>query len=107
MAPTRNGGGEFGEARPPEGQSLGRDTQTMLSAIENLSANVSVSLRDGVDRRPVASLGLAFAAGYILGGGLTLRLGTFLMAAAGRALVASSIAAAVGGFARGQVEART
>ena len=102
------GNGSSNETTPPEGRSaIGRDTQTMLSAIENLSANVSVALRDGVDRRPAASLGLAFATGYILGGGLTLRLGTFLMAAAGRALVASSIAAAVGGFARGRTEAHT
>ena len=104
MGDTRQEGAAW--AAPGNGRSsLGRDTETMLAAIESLSANLSVSLRDGVEHRPAAALGVAFAAGYILGGGLTLRLGSFLMAAAGRALIASSIAAAVGSFARGQTEA--
>ena len=87
--------GEFGGDRPPEWlTTVGRDTRALLSAVENLSTDLSVTLRDGVDHRPVASLGLAFLAGYVLGGGLTLRLGTFVTAGAVRALLMSALATA-------------
>ena len=95
MAPGNRSNGELGGDGPPEWlTTVGRDTRALLSAVENLSTDLSVTLRDGVDHRPVASLGVAFLAGYILGGGLTLRLGTFAMAGAVRALFMSALATA-------------
>ena len=70
---------------------LGRDTKELLAAIERLSDDASSSLRDEVDRRPYTSLGLAFVGGYLLGGGFTFRLGTFVLAAAWRAALANLV----------------
>lgn len=73
-----------------------RDTHELLGAVERLSTDVSLSLRESVDRRPIAALGLGFLGGYVLGGGLTLRLATLLLATAARALVANAVAGAMG-----------
>lgn len=70
---------------------LERDTLELLAAFERLSDDASSSLRDQVDRRPYVMLGLGFFGGYVLGGGLTLRLGTLVLAAVGRAALASLI----------------
>jgi hypothetical protein len=67
---------------------LERDTRELLSAIEQLSASASAALREQLDRRPYAALGAGLVVGYILGGGLSLRLATMLAAAAGKATVA-------------------
>ena len=98
--------GESGGERPPEWLStVGRDTRALLSAVENLSTDLSVALRDSVDQRPVISLGMAFAAGYVLGGGLTLRFGTLFMAGAARALFMSALATAARNFVAEEAEA--
>jgi hypothetical protein len=70
---------------------LGRDTKELLAAIERLSDDASSSLRDQVDRRPYATLGFGFLGAYVLGGGLTVRLGTFVLAAAWRAALANLV----------------
>ena len=70
---------------------LERDTKELLAAIERLSDDASSSLRDQVHRRPYATLGFGFLGAYVLGGGLTVRLGTFVLAAAGRAALANLV----------------
>ena len=73
---------------------LERDVRELLAAIERLSDDAGSALRDAVDRRPYRSLGLGLLGGYALGGGLTLRLGTLVLAAAGRAVLASLLTTA-------------
>src|SRR6185436_5301178 len=87
-----NGSGPPSEQRPGgvEGR-LERDAKELLAAIERLSDDASSSLRDQVDRRPYASLGLGFLGGYVLGGGLTFRIGTLVLAAAWRAALANLV----------------
>jgi hypothetical protein len=87
-----NGAESPSQQRPScvEGR-LERDTKELLAAIERLSDDASSSLRDRVDRRPYTSLGLGFLGGYVLGGGLTFRLGTFVLAAAWRAALANLV----------------
>ena len=67
---------------------LERDTRELLTAIEQLSASASAALREQLDRRPYTALGAGLVAGYILGGGLSLRLASMLAVAAGKATVA-------------------
>ena len=88
----QNGAEPSPEQRPScvEGR-LERDTTELLAAIERLTDDASSSLRDQVDRSPYTSLGLAFLGGYVLGGGLTFRLGTFVLAAAWRAALANLV----------------
>ncbi len=69
-------------------RTLERDTRELLSAIEQLSASASAALREQLDRRPYAALGAGLVAGYVLGGGLSLRLASMLAIAAGKATVA-------------------
>ena len=71
---------------------LERDTRELVAAVERLSDDAGSSLRAQVDRRPYTSLGLGFLGGYVLGGGLTIRLGTFVLAAAWRAALANLVA---------------
>jgi hypothetical protein len=82
------------EQRPSGGVEgrLERDTKELLAAFERLSDDASSSLRAQVDRRPYAALGLGLLGGYVLGGGLTFRLGTFVLAAAWRAALANLVA---------------
>jgi hypothetical protein len=78
---------------------LARDTKELLAAIERLSDDASSTLRDNVDHRPYTTLGLGFLGGYVLGGGLTFRLGAFVLAAAWRAALANLVTR---GIARGK-----
>ena len=73
-------------------RSLERDTRAVLSAIEQLSSDASAALREQMDERPLAALGAAFVAGYVLGGGFSFRLATLLAGAAGRATLANLVA---------------
>ena len=93
--PAPRSRGDGSDTRRAEAQSLStsvrlleRDTRELLSAIEQLSASASAALREQLDQRPYAALGAGLVAGYILGGGLSIRLATMLAAAAGKATVA-------------------
>ena len=88
-----NGSGPPSEELPSgvEGR-LERDTNELLAAIERLSHDAGSSLRDQVDRRPYMALGFGFLGGYVLGGGLTFRLGTLVLVAARRAALANLLA---------------
>ena len=102
--------GHNGAAPPVDQQAtcvegwLERDTKELFAAIERLSDDASSSLRDQVDRRPYATLGFALLGGYVLGGGLTVRLGTFVLAAAWRATLANLVTR--GAAARGTAAGR-
>lgn len=76
-------------AEPPTAQQSG--TEGILAAIERLSDDASRSLRDQVDRQPYTSLGLGVLGGYVLGAGLTVKLGTLVLAAAWRAALANLV----------------
>ena len=94
---------------PPQPRSsvegrLERDTKELLAAIERLSDDAGSSLREQVDHRPYTSLGIAFLGGYVLGGGLTFRLGTLVFAAAWRAALANLVTR--GTATRGKVTGR-
>jgi hypothetical protein len=89
----RHNGSQPPSAEPPrvDERRLERDTKELLAAIERLSDDASAALRDQVDHRPYRSIGLGFLGGYVLGGGLTLRLGTLVLAAAWRAALANLV----------------
>ena len=80
-----------GDGARPIGESvrvLERDTQELLVAIEQLGESVNAALREQLDQRPYAALAAGFVAGYVLGGGVSLRLATMLAATAGRMALA-------------------
>jgi hypothetical protein len=89
--------GHNGAQAPSEPSPIGverrleRDTRELLAAIERLSDDATKSLRDQLDRHPYPSLGLGLLGGYVLGAGLSSRLGTVVLAAAWRAGLASLI----------------
>src|SRR5438876_667720 len=87
-----NGAGPPGEQRATfvEGR-LERDTKELLAALERLSEDAGSSLRGQVESRPYAALGFGFLGGYVLGGGLTFRLGTLVLAAACRAALGNLV----------------
>lgn len=88
-----NGGAAQGAKAVGEGvRALDRDTRELLGAMEQLSASAGDALREQMDRRPYATIGVGFLAGYVLGGGLSFRLATFLAAGAARATAAQLVA---------------
>jgi len=98
MATTRTNGSAAERVRPirESVRALERDTRDLMSAIEQVSTSATDALREQLDRRPYATLGAGLVAGYILGGGLSLRLATFLANAAGKATMAQLIAGGLG-----------
>lgn len=63
--------------------------------MELRSDEVARCLRQEVQAAPYRTLGLALAAGYVLGGGLTPQLVRLLVMTGGRAMAGSLLAAAV------------
>ena len=106
-ATARHGNGSVESATErlrPIGESvraLERDTRELMSAVEQLTSSAGDALREQLAHRPYATLGAGLVGGYILGGGLSVRLATFLLAAAGRAtmtqMLAGGLAAASAG----------
>ncbi len=86
-------------------RALDRDTRDLLAAFEQLSASAGEALREQMEHRPYAAIGAGFLAGYVLGGGLSFRLASFLAAGAARATIAQlvmrSVAGTTGAHARG------
>jgi hypothetical protein len=94
MARTKGngaGGGRDETTLVESVRTLERDTRELLSALEQLSASASAALREQLDKRPYTALGAGMVAGYILGGGLSLRLATLLATAAGKATLAQVV----------------
>lgn len=69
-----------------------------LQRVEQSSSELLELLRENLDRRPYATLGAGLAAGFVLGGGLTLRLTTTVAAVAGRMAMANLVSNALRGF---------
>lgn len=76
------------EARPSE-------LAAMLETFEARSADAVRFVRTQLDERPLATLMAGAAVGWVLGGGLSLRTGGFLLDTAGRAAIASALSAAI------------
>jgi hypothetical protein len=74
-----------------EAAELGREARNVVDAVGAFSGELGSSLREQLDRRPYVVLGAGFFGGYVLGGGLTLRVGALLLGAIGRAALASVI----------------
>ncbi|MCO5166368.1 MAG: hypothetical protein M9894_08390 [Planctomycetes bacterium] len=53
---------------------LKEEAQDLASSIKDISADVSVMLKEQLDQRPYAVLGVAAAFGYVIGGGLPSRI---------------------------------
>ncbi len=68
-----------------------------FSEVERRSDEVANFLRQEVQAAPYRTLGLALAAGYVLGGGLTPGLVRLLIMTGGRAMAGNVLAAAVRG----------
>jgi hypothetical protein len=99
MAAPRGGNGSAADRARPVGESvraLQRDSRDLILALEQLAASAGDVLREQLDRRPVPTLGAGLLAGYVLGGGLSLRFARFLAATAGRATMAQLIAGSLG-----------
>lgn len=79
----------------------------IVAAIEDGSRAVTTSLREQLERRPWATIGVATAVGWVLGGGLTPRLAALLVATAGRATIDTLVAAAVRGVQAGRPAAES
>jgi hypothetical protein len=67
----------------------------MLGTFETRSADALRFLRTQLDERPLATLMTGVAFGWVLGGGLSLRAGGFLLNTASRAAIASALSAAM------------
>jgi hypothetical protein len=67
----------------------------MLETFEARSADAVRFIRTQLDERPLATLMTGAAVGWVLGGGLSLRTGGFLLDTAGRAAIASALSAAI------------
>lgn len=65
--------------------------------VERRSQDVARYVRDEVQRAPFRTLGIALAAGYVLGGGLTPRALRLVALNAGRVMAGNVIAAALRG----------
>jgi hypothetical protein len=105
-----NGSGEErahgGAGRAPQQlrdsvRALRRDSRDLFGAIEQLSSSVGDAIREQLDQRPYATLGAGLVAGYVLGGGLSLRLATLLGATAARAAMMQVVSQGLGSVARG------
>jgi hypothetical protein len=68
-----------------------------FSEVERRADEVAGFLRQEVQAAPYRTLGLALAAGYVLGGGLTPRAVRLLVVTGGRAMAGNVLAAAVRG----------
>ena len=97
--PAARTNGSAAERVRPIGESvraLERDAGELVRAVEQVSVSAGDALREQLDRHPYAMLGAGLVTGYILGGGLSLRLATFLAGAAGKATMAQLLAAGLG-----------
>jgi hypothetical protein len=83
--------------RPARPRSITDPFRHQLESVEQGSGEIIKLLREQLDRRPYATLGAGLATGFVLGGGLTLRLARTLMAVAGRVAMANFLSAALRG----------
>jgi hypothetical protein len=67
------------------GRALREAAGEFRNATQQALADAESMARSGVQERPYTMLGVAFAAGWVLGGGVPVRLATFATGAVGRA----------------------
>jgi hypothetical protein len=84
--------------RPNQPRAAGAPFRQQLQNVEARSGELLEFLRESLDQRPYATLGAGLAAGFILGGGLTLRLTTSLAAVAGRMAMANMVSSSLRGL---------
>ncbi|HEV7732757.1 MAG TPA: hypothetical protein VGR62_11370 [Candidatus Binatia bacterium] len=84
--------------RPPRPQSSSDPIRAQLDTVERASGDAVRYVREQLDSRPYTTLGVGLAAGYVLGGGLTVRLAGTLLALTGRFAMASLVSSAVRGL---------
>lgn len=84
--------------RPPRSLSPIDPIRSQLDTVERASSDAVRFVREQLDARPYATLGVGLAAGYVLGGGLTVRLAGTLLALTGRVAMASLVSSAVRGL---------
>ncbi len=86
----------FGDSRAlgEHGRRIQHDAEALATTFRDAGDGVQRYLTAQVEKRPLITLGMAAGAGYILGGGLSLRLTAFLLGAMtrlGTALVAREL----------------
>jgi len=69
------------------GERVRQDARQLVSSVNELSTQAKAGLDEMIEKRPYATLGAAFAAGYILAGGLSSRLTRVAVLLAGRYLI--------------------
>jgi ElaB/YqjD/DUF883 family membrane-anchored ribosome-binding protein len=69
------------------GRHLVEDANLMAETMTDAATEIQVYLREQATRRPYVALGAAAGIGFVLGGGLSLRLTTTLLTIGGRLLV--------------------
>lgn len=84
--------------RPTRSQSAIDPIRSQLDTVERASGDAVRFVREQLDQRPYTALGIGLAAGYVLGGGLTVRLAGTLLALTGRVAMASLVSSAVRGL---------
>jgi ElaB/YqjD/DUF883 family membrane-anchored ribosome-binding protein len=91
MSDTGNGASSPTERQPQNSRSLGdhgrqiqHDAETLAAAVRDATDGVQRYLTAQVEQRPFSTLGVAAGVGYVLGGGLSLRLTVMLLGAATR-----------------------
>jgi hypothetical protein len=69
----------------------------MFAAVEQRAQAVANYVREKAQDQPYLTMAAGAAAGYVLGGGLTLRLTRFVLTNAGRAVAGNLVAATIRG----------
>lgn len=69
----------------------------MFAAVEQRTQAVANYVREKAQDQPYLTVAAGAAAGYVLGGGLTLRMTRFVLTNAGRALAGNLVAATIRG----------
>jgi len=75
---------DFRQRMAATGHTLQQDITALSQTLNDAAQDVSTALREQVKSRPYATLGVAAGIGYILGGGLTMRVGALLLGTGGR-----------------------
>lgn len=96
----QSNGSAAARSRRPAGRtrSITEPLRQQLAGLEEGSGELLQALREQLERRPYATLGAGVAAGFVLGGGLTLRITTSLLAIAGRVAIANVASSALRGL---------
>jgi len=83
----------------PAASSIGHAPRStdMFAAVEQRTQAVANYVREKAQDQPYLAMAAGAAAGYVLGGGLTLRLTRFVLTNAGRAVAGNLVAATIRG----------